>query len=950
MIEQTSPNSDRAALSLYDLRCESVNQPVGIHALSPRLSWKLDSKLRETRQTAFQVEVASSEAGLANNQADLWDSGKVASEQSHLIPYEGAELSSRTIAYWRVTVWDNHGHSATSDVSSWEMGLIDPSDWSAAWINAADLSPSEDPIVHDWCEKVVYQPISDGGYERERKLDEAAIELRTERIEKVQAAEPATWLRRSFSILKPVAKARLYSASLGYSELILDGQKISDRVLDPAQTDYEVRALYTIDVLDTQLTEGEHELRIHLAEGWYGQSMGFFDPLFRYGKPLAMAQLEIEYHDGTRETIVTDSHWQAASSHLLKANLYTGEVCDARLTEADLSWGPVSGPDSKQPLPQRLEAQLLPPVRKVDTVTAKSIIETAPRTYVVDMGINFAGWISLSLEVPRGSVIDLTYSEILTPENKLDWDTMGRRAVGAYQWDRYIASGEGRETYEPRFTYHGFQYIEITGLPKKPELNDLIGYQVRTDFKRTGTFVSSDPFFNKLHECILWTYEANFVGLPADCPHREKCGWLDAYNTAEMVYHNWDIGPSLGKYIEDIRTSSDLLDGLPGNIAPGRRNGMFEAFDWGISTVLLPWYKFQYTGDIQIIRDHWKHMVRFLEFAEERYPSGIASGSLGDWCDQPATLELSFTRVDGSPFNSHPATTASMHYFFAVKSMATLARELGESEGLVKSYEKRAELIRQTINETYFHKRAMTFNSQTENALALIYGVVDPENRQAIADRLAEEIVNGNRGHFNVGAHGAGFLYHALSDYGHADVAWEMFNKEEYPSYRYMFSQGATSIWENMSRWDPIKKTTSKSLSHPFQSSFHHWFYNAIGGVQRDPSVPGFKKLIFMPQTVGMQNSGSASIDTPYGTASSSWNLEADSFTWQLEIPANTTATVVFPERIQNIKLDSNSIAPAPSTLLASTRSKTLSLGSGNYTFTGSDDGSPINSSVTSRL
>ncbi|MDQ8183141.1 family 78 glycoside hydrolase catalytic domain [Pelagicoccus sp. SDUM812005] len=937
-------------LALYDLRCEFLSQPIGIQSSSPRLSWKLESDQRETQQTAYRIEVARSAAHLAAKEADLWDSGKVSSDTSHLVPYDGASLTSRHIAYWRVTVWDNHGQHATSEISSWEMGLLDASDWSASWINAAKLPPSQDPIVLDWCEKVVYRPTTDGGYERERKLDEIAIEKRVERIQTVESAQPAAWLRRRFSISKPVHKARLYAANLGYAELHLNGYKLNDRVLDPAQTDYELRALYTIDILDDRLHEGEHELRIHLAEGWYGQSHGFFDTHFRYGKPLALAQLEIEYCDGTRETIVTDSHWQAASSQVLKANLYTGEVYDARITESDLQWGPVAGPDSEQPLPQRLEAQLLPPTRKVDRLAPKSIIETTPGTYVVDMGINFAGWVSLALEAPRGAVVDLTYSEILTPENKLDWDTMGRRAVGAYQWDRYITNGQGRETYEPRFTYHGFQYIEIVGLPQKPELDDIVGYQVRTDFKRTGSFECSDSFLNKLHETILWTYEANFVGLPADCPHREKCGWLDAYNTAEMVYHNWDIGPSIGKYIEDIRSSSELLGGLPGNIAPGRRNGMFEAFDWGICTILLPWWKYHYTGDLRIVEEHWDHMLRYLDFAHEKYPSGIPTGSLGDWCDQPATLELSFTRVDGSPFNSHPATTAAMHYYFAVKSMAMLARKLDKSPRLVDTFEKRAERIRQTINATYFHARAMTFGSQAENALALIYGVVDPENRQAVADRLAEEIVHGNDGHFNVGAHGAGFLYHALSNYGHADVAWRMFEKETYPSYRYMFSQGATTIWENMSRWDPIKITTSKSLSHPFQSSFHHWFYNAIGGVQTDPSEVGFKKLIFMPQAVGLLDSASASIETPYGKARSSWRIAEQAFSWKIEVPANTSATLVIPNAIVEVTLDQQPIERAERKVLGTHYPQTLELGSGNYQIEGRIHAAPTVQSVTHRL
>jgi alpha-L-rhamnosidase len=938
-------------LTIHDLRCEFIIQPIGLHTQSPRLSWKLQSGKLAVTQTAYRIRVATSPEKLLDGDYDLWDSGKVESGKSHLVEYAGAPLPSRLRAFWNVTIWDNYGDSATSSEKAfWEMGLTEAGDWKASWIRAADLKPVDDPRVLEWCEKVVYRPVTDGGYERERKLDEIALEKREERIERVKGALPAVWLRKSFSIEKPVARARLYSAALGYTELYLDGEKLSDRVLNPSQTDYEIRALYTIDVLDDALTEGKHELRILLAEGWYGQSHGFFDPHFRYGDPLALMQLEIKYADGTSGIIGTDSQWEAAPSKFAKANLYSGEVVDARVREAGLSWGPVAGPNPDQPLPKRLEPQLLPPTRKVDQIKLHSITETSPGVYLVNMGINFAGWVSISLKAPKNTVVDLRYTEMVTPDNQLDWHSIGRRAVGVYQWDRYIASGEGRETYQPKFTYHGFQYVEVRGLAERPQIEDVIGYQVRTDFKRTGRFHCSDPFLNKLHECILWTYEANFVGLPADCPHREKCGWLDAYNTAEMVYHNWDIGPSIGKYIEDIRSSSDLLGGLPGNVAPGRRNGMFEAFDWGLCTILLPWYKYQFTGDLRTIEEHWNHMLRFLEFGEEVAPDGIVNGALGDWCDQPPTLELSFTRVDGSPFNSHPATTASMHYFFAIKSMATLARVLGKGEDLVALLTKRAERVRQAINRTWFHKRAKTFGSQTENALALAYGVVDPEDRQVVADRLAEEVVHGNDGHFNVGAHGAGFLYHALSDHDHADVAYEMFRKETYPSYRYMFSQGATSIWENMSRWDPVRKTTTKSLSHPFQSGFDHWFHNAIGGIQRDPSVPGFKKLLFRPQAIGHLEAAEASIETPFGRAASSWKFEGKNFTWQIEIPPNAEATVLLPNRIQDPMLDCEVLRFKESGLSDSAGSRTVRLGSGTYTIRGTDNGESVKGSVLHRL
>ena len=912
-----------AKVIVTDLRCEFLVEPLGIETSSPRLSWKLISDQRDVRQSHYRIEVSSSAKTLAAGEADLWDSGRVEGDASHLVAYIGAPLSSRQIAYWRVTVWTgNDDAGSRSSPSQWEMGLLESSDWQAHWIGGGDVVPDNDPLVWEWCEDVVFLPTQKRRHARYHAQDERMAREHPQRIERVKSAQPAVWLRQNFQILQPVTRARLYSTALGYFELYLDGQKISDRVLDPGQTDFEKRALYNVDDLTTELDPGEHELRILLAEGWYGQSQGFFNPNFRYGNPLTKAQLELTYADGRTEYIVTDATWEFAASHIAKANLYSGEVVDGRRGEADLHWRPVAGPLHAQPLPERLEAQLLPPTRKTRTIAVQSVIETRPGVWLFDIGENIAGWPRLRLTAPRGTAIDLKFAEMMTPDNQINWGTQGRGAVGVYQHDRYIASGDGPEYYEPRFTYHGFRYVEVTGLTKTPTVDDLTAHLVRSDVDIVGEFTCSDPLMNQLHDAIRRTYESNLVALPTDCPIREKCGWLgDAHVTQEMTYYNYDMAQFWAKYTRDIQTTSDLEGGLPDSIVPGRRPGI-PAFDWGVATIFLPWQNYRHTGDRRVLEAQWPYMVRFLEYGREISDGWIIHQALGDWCDQPITLELSNTRPDGSPFNSLPATTATMHFFQAAKNLAAIAEVLGHEAEAIE-YAAWAEEIRQAINRAYYHVRGHTYGSQTGNALAIMYGIPNPENLAAVADSLAEEIEFGFGGHFNTGSHGATYLYHALTDHGHAKVAREIFAKQTYPSYGYMFDQGATTLWENMSRFDPVTKATGKSLSHPFHGGFDHWFYDAVAGVAMDPTGVAFQKLRFAPKLVGALSHAAGSIETPYGEAASAWRIDGDRFTWDLTIPANATATVHFPPHLTSITEDkwAQPIASA------------MELGSGTYRF-----------------
>ena len=734
-----------AAVTVNDLRCEFLRNPQGIECAAPRFSWKLTSDQRNVNQVAYRIEVASSAENLVTGSADLWDSGRVESEQSHLVPYGGVPLSSRQLAHWRVTVWTTAGPSVRSEGSAqWTMGLLQPSDWQAQWIGGGDVAPHPDPLVEAWCEEVVFLPPPSRGFSGvPSHYEQRARAQQPERVATVKASQPAVWLRKSFVLPQSVTKATLYSAALGYYELYLDGQKVSDRVLDPGQTDYEKRVLYNIDDLTADLPAGPHELRILLAEGWYGQSQGFFNANFRYGNPLALAQLEIQLADGRNLTIATDATWEFAASNIAKANLYSGEVVDGRLGESDLRWQPVAGPLHNQPLPEQLESQLLPPARKVRAIPALSVIESRPGVWLFDLGENIAGWPRLRLNAPRGTAIDLRFAELMTPDNRINWGTQGRGAVGVYQWDRYIAAGTGPEYYEPRFTYHGFRYVEVTGLPSAPAFEDLTAYLVRSDVESIGSFDCSDPLMNRLHETIRRTYESNLVSIPSDCPIREKCGWLgDAHVTQEMSYYNYDMAQFWAKYARDIRTTSDMNGGLPDSIVPGRRPGI-DAFDWGVATVFIPWQHYQHTGDRRVLEQQWDYMVKFMDYGRKISRDWIIHQALGDWCDQPITIALSNTRPDGSPFNSLPATTATMHFFYAAKVMAQMADVLGYPED-AKRYGEWREAIRTAINQNYFHVRGNTYGSQAGNALTIMYGIPQPEKIPVVAKVLAQEIKLGN--------------------------------------------------------------------------------------------------------------------------------------------------------------------------------------------------------------
>ena len=529
------PHANAAPISLS---CEYKENPLGIEMPLPRLSWKLPPGQRGQLQTAYQVLVASSEEKVNADTGDLWDSGKVESDQSILVPYAGKKLSSRDRAWWKVRVWDRNGEvSAYSAPAWWETGLLSPADWQAQWITLPGADHTE--------------------------------------------PGPAPYLRRVFTIDKPIRQARVYASAHGLYRLFVNGELASDDRFLPGWTEYNKRVQYqTFDITEL-LTQGRNAAGMIVGDGWYVGPLGWTDRYMRYGnRPAALAQIEIEYADGSRETIASDSSWKASTGPVLANGLFAGETYDARLEIP--GWNRVAFDDTAwaaaqiEPLGDiPLVASAGPAVRVFEELPARSVSEPQPGVFIFDIGQNMVGWVRLKVAGNPGETITLRHAEMLNPDGTLYTENL-RTAKAT---DRYTLSSGGEETYEPIFTFHGFRYVEVTGCSTKPELGAVTGIVAHSATPVTGLFECSSPLLNQLQHNIVWGQKGNFLEVPTDCPQRdERLGWMgDAQIFVRTACFNMDTAAFFTKWMVDVEDAQseeggfadvsprivDLSDGAP---------------------------------------------------------------------------------------------------------------------------------------------------------------------------------------------------------------------------------------------------------------------------------------------------------------------------------------------------------------------------------------------------
>jgi len=1056
------------------LRCEYKDNPLGIDTMQPRLAWQSTSSRRGEMQTAYQVIAGENEKAVQSGMGDLWDSGKVTSEQSTQVVYGGKPLHSREHVWWRVRVWDRDGKvSAWSAPASWEMGLLAPRDWQAKWIgfNRPEASnASEDTHDIQWIwypegsprqdapkgnryfraaftvptDKTVKKAdliaLADNDYDASingksvgtgsgwallvptevtkslvpgrnmlsiRAYNEsgpaglAALlkitytdgtvqRLPTSSMWKIGKEampgwqtvgfadatwetalvltnlgeapwgapapvsgepEPVPYFRKTFEAAKPIRHARLYVTALGLYELYVNGQHVGSDLFRPGWTDFSKRVPYQTIDLTKQLKSGANALGLTLGDGWFSGYVGFGHQHNHYGAQNALlAQLEVEYADGTKQTVATDGSWRASADGPLRySDMLMGEEYDATREMPgwntpvfdDAKWAGaavIETPTIKTPTNVRprvvsacpggvnLVAQAGPSVHRVLTINPKSVVEKPAGTYIFDLGQNMVGWVKLKVAGKAGSRVTLRFAEMLNPDGSI-YTTNLRTARAT---DQYILRGSGVEVYEPSFTFHGFRYVEVAGLPAKPGKDTLTGVVLSSVDLNPDAFICSNPLVNQLQHNIQWGQRSNYYEVPTDCPQRdERLGWMgDAQIFVRTGCFNADIASFMNKWMDDVEDAQSAAGGFP-DVAPRLVDPSDGAPAWGDAGIIVPWTIYASYGDTRILERHYAAMARWIAYIQDANPDLLwrrrANNNFGDWLSINA--------------DTPKDVLATAYFAYDASLMTRIAHALGRTDD-ERKYLLLFEGIKAAFNKAFVSADArIKGNTQCDYVVALRFNLLPDALRPLAAQHLVDDIkMRGN--HLSTGFVGVGYLTPTLTATNHLDTAYALLLQDTFPSWGYSIRQGATTIWE---RWDGW--TTDKGFQDPGMNSFNHyslgsvgeWLYTSVGGIDLDPDRPGYKHIILHPQPGGDLTFARSTLDSLYGKIVSDWALGADTFRYYVQVPVNTVATVYVPVHdAAQVRESDVAIAKRPGIkfLRMEQNCAVYEVGSGSYQFT----------------
>jgi alpha-L-rhamnosidase len=822
---------------ITDLRCEYLADPLGIDEPAPRLSWVLVSP---SPQVAYQVV------------ADGWDSGRVTSNQTIHVPWAGPPLASRQRVRWRVRVWDADGAEHESSDASFEMGLLDEADWQARWIT----------------------------------LDRP-----------VEGPYPSPFLRRSFEVRAGLAQARLYVTALGLYDASINGARVGDQHLRPGWTDYHRRVPYQAYDVTDQVGPGRNAIGVVLGDGWYAGHLGWADATGEaparhvYGDSVQLlAQLELRYDDGTVEVVASDDAWKGATGPILSADLQMGSTYDARLeidgwdTAAfdDSHWGPVvvgAGTTG------RLEAQLMPGIRVVDEIAALSVTESPAGAFVYDLGQNMVGWVRLRVTAAAGTEITLRFGETLDDDGHVYTDNLRN----ARSTDVYITRGNGPEVHEPRFTFHGFRYVELTGWPADaPPLEAITGVVAATDLPITGELETSNAMVNQLVSNILWGQRGNFLDVPTDCPQRdERLGWMgDAQIFVPTATFNMDAAPFFTKWMKDV-ADAQTPDGAFPDVAPKVKHLAKGAPAWADAGVIVPWTIYRRYGDVRHVERNFDNARRWIDYLSTANPTHLwlekRHMDFGDWlsieADTPKDL------------------LASAFFAHSTHLVSRMAGVLGRADDEV-TYGSLFGLIRDAFNDAFVDgDGGLKDGTQTAYALALQFGLLPDEKRAAAARRLVDDIAR-HDGHLTTGFVGIAHLLPALTATGHLDVAYQLLLNDTFPSWGFTIKHGATTMWERWDGWTPergFQTTDMNSFNHYAFGSVGEWLYRTVAGIDVDFSVDASHPVRIAPRPGGGLARVAGRYRSVLGPVACSWAVEAGRISITAEVPA-VGATIDLPD------------------------------------------------------
>lgn len=851
------------------LQCEQLTDPEGIDVLHPRLSWQLSGDEPGLRQTAWQVLVASSPGLLARDQGDLWASPKMAGDQSRMIVYRGVALRSGMECYWKVRVWTVSG-AGSKAAGAMAAGKVTPGDWSAParWsmglLNAAD-----------WKGRWI-------GFDAGFPWDSVSKFSRLS----------ARYFRKEFEAGGPLKRATLYIAGLGHYIVSLNGHRIGDQVLAESPTDYTHSVKYnTFDV--TELCEqGANALGVVLGNGRFFTMRPKYKPkkIKEFGFPKLLLQLDLEDRSGHHRLIVSDSTWKfTADGPIRSNNEYDGEEYDA--TRAFRDWTKPGFDDRDWLRPQlvaapggRLSAQMDEPIKIMDEIDPRSIFRLGSSdTYILDMGQNMAGWLQLKVRGKRGDRITLRYAETLQPDSELY--TANLRDARAT--DIYTLSGEGEEVWHPVFVFHGFRYVSITGYPGTPALDDFEGQVVYDDMATIGRIETSDTLLNHIIRNAWWGINANYKGMPIDCPQRnERMPWLGDRATGSLgESYLFDNENLYAKWLDDIQESQKPDGALP-DVAPAYWNYYSDNMTWPGTYILVAQMLYNQFGDARPIRRHYASMKKWLHYMSEKYERGglMTKDKYGDWCVPPESPTLIHTR--DSARITDGVLIASAYYYHLLGIMSTFAALLHEPD----EFSAKAAVVKAAFNRRFLHDGYYSNNTVTANLLPLYFGMVPLPERAVVIRHLTDKVAAS--GHIGTGVVGTQWLMRGLTQFGDAGLAWRIATARDYPGWGYMVEHGATTIWE---LWNG-------NTANPAMNSQNHvmllgdlltWCFEDLAGIA--PAAPGFRTIRMQPVFPAGLDSLKASYRTPYGLVKSEWQRKKDGISWDITVPPNTNALVRLP-------------------------------------------------------
>ena len=1048
-----------AATVPVNLQCEFRVNPLGLDVSSPRLMWQVRSDERDQAQTAYEVLAASGAAQLATEQGDLWDSGRVAGEETANVVYAGKPLASGVPCFWKVKIWDKAGRaSAWSAPAKWSMGLLAPGDWQGSWIGWDQGEKTNDFAGAQWLwfpegNPAARAPVGARYFRREFELPAVAaarpatititaddqfklyvngheaghgeswsapvtmaigsflqpgrnvlavmasnvgnapnpagwlgkltimagpgkdFELTTDARWKCAAEArdgwtdpafddqawvaamplgvygtqtwgiiqngdrrlPARYLRHEFTVAKPVRRATAYVCGLGLFELYLNGRKVGDDVLAPALSEYEKRAFYrTYDVTE-RLSSGDNAVGVILGNGRFFSTRA---SMRSYGYPKLRLQLNIEYADGTTAQVTSDKHWKLTTAGPISANNeYDGEEYDARREMPgwsqpkfeDANWSAVQLVAPGAPV---LSAQIGEPIRVTGRLHPLAVTHPQSGVNIYDLGQNIAGWCRLKVSGAAGTVVKLRHGESLNPDGTLYTNNLR----SAQAEDIYTLSGQGTETYEPRFTYHGFRYVEVTGFPGQAGLDAIEGEIVHDDLPAAGGFACANALLNQISRNIYWTTRDNYRSLPADLPRDERQGWMgDRQEVSKGETYLFNVAPLYAQWLADMQDDQHA-DGSVPDVCPAYWLLYQDGLVWASTYLMVPHMLYDQYGDRGILQKHYAsmklwtdHMAAFLDH------DIMPRNTYGDWCFPPrSAAEMTVINSRDPRLTTDGSLMSTAVFYHDVRLLARSARLVGHAAD-AERYEALAGRLKAAFNQRFYHADLGYYDNGTQTAgiLPLAFDLVPAENQAKVFDHLVETITVESNNHLGTGLIGGHYLMRVLSDHGRPDLAFTIATQTTYPGWGYMISKGATTIWELWNGDTADAGMNSRNIVMMI-GDLNIWLHEYVAGIRPDPAAPGFKKIIIKPELINGLDWARASYESIHGPIRCEWHRLAGQFDLQVAIPANTTATVYLPaHELASVTEGGRPLAHVTgvkSVKLAADR-VVLELGSGDYHF-----------------